>query len=141
MHKPSIEALDGNNNNLINSIKKYLDKGKISGEEFKNLHKQIVDKLSTDNGEYMNTIANLALLDVGDNSALKNATFDVKRDLIINMDMTGKFIPFCTKMVFLKYYTPSNKNQIHFWAQADRNAYIHKINEVLKKYLMKPITL
>jgi hypothetical protein len=42
--------------------------------------------------------------------------------------------------VFLKYYTPSAENQLHFWGQADRVAYVQAINEVLKEYL-KPIPL
>ena len=139
LHKPPIEALNGNNIELINEIQTHLTKGKINNEQFQNLHKQIVDKLSADNGEYIDTIANLALLNVGDNSALRNSTFDVKRDMVIKMDMAGQFIPFCTKMAFLKYYTPSDKNQIHFWAQADRDAYIDAINKILADYLTKPI--
>lgn len=69
-----------------------------------------------------------------------NAAFDVKRNMIISMDRRGQYIPFCTKMVFLKYYTPSAENQLHFWGQADRVAYVQAINEVLKEYL-KPIPL
>ena len=44
-------------------------------------------------------------------------------------------------MVFLKYYTPSEENQLHFWGQADRRAYVSSINEVLKDYLREPITM
>ncbi len=54
---------------------------------------------------------------------------------------SGQYIPFCTRMVFLKYYTPSAENQLHFWGQADRRAYVDAINEVLKDYLAEPITL
>lgn len=61
----------------------------------------------------------LALLNTADNAALNNSTFDVKRNDIIQMDKKGQYIPFCTKMVFLKYYTPSAENQLHFWGQAD----------------------
>ena len=44
-------------------------------------------------------------------------------------------------MVFLKYYTPSADNQLHFWGQADRIAYIQAINTVLKDYLAAPIII
>ena len=73
-------------------------------------------------------------------AALNNSTFDVKRNDIIQMDKKGQYIPFCTKMVFLKYYTPSAENQLHFWGQADRIAYIKAINDVLSDYI-EPIVL
>ena len=57
------------------------------------------------------------------------------------MDKAGQYIPFCTKMVFLKYYTPSAKNQLHFWGQADRIAYVENINRVLEKYLVEKISV
>ncbi len=81
----------------------------------------------------------MALLNTADNSALTNSTFDVKRNKIIEMDQHGKYIPFCTKMVFLKYYTESKDNQLHFWGQKDMEAYIKAINSVLKEYLDKNI--
>lgn len=89
---------------------------------------------------HMHSIANLALLNTADNAALNNSTFDVKRNDIIQMDKRGQYIPFCTKMVFLKYYTPSAENQLHFWGQADRIAYIKAINDVLSDYI-EPIVL
>ena len=89
----------------------------------------------------MHSISNLALLNTSDNAALNNSTFAVKRNQIIEMDKKGQFIPFCTKMVFLKYYTPSEENQIHFWGQADRVAYINAINRVLSDYLEQEILI
>ena len=85
--------------------------------------------------EFLHSIANLALLRTSNNAALNNSTFDVKRNEIIRMDKEGEYIPFCTRMVFLKYYTPSADNQLHFWGQADRVAYVNDINRVLGKYL------
>ena len=38
-------------------------------------------------------------------------------------------------------YTPSAENQLHFWGQADRVAYVQAINTVLADYLSEPITL
>lgn len=91
--------------------------------------------------DYLHRIANLALLSTSDNTALSNSTFDVKRNEIIKMDKAGQYIPFCTRMIFMKYYTPSEENQIHFWGYADRNAYLRGINSVLEKYLKAPIAL
>ena len=65
----------------------------------------------------------------------------MKRNLIVRMDKEGQYIPFCTKMVFLKYYTPSEDNQLHFWGQADRTAYVNAINKVLAEYLPEPIAM
>jgi hypothetical protein len=75
------------------------------------------------------------LLGKFENSALNNSTFDVKRDKILGMDKRGDYIPICTRRVFLKYYTPSDKNQLHFWGEEDRKAYMKAMNEVLKSYL------
>ena len=83
----------------------------------------------------------MALLSSSDNAALNNSTFDVKRNEIINKDKSGEYIPFCTRMVFLKYYTPSADNQLHFWGHADRVEYVNAINTVLKDYLEEPIDL
>ena len=57
------------------------------------------------------------------------------------MDKNGEYIPFCTRMVFLKYYTNSEDNQIHFWGQRDMEEYINNMNYVLKEYLDKEIKL
>ncbi len=65
--------------------------------------------------EYTHSLANLALLEHSNNSALSNSTFDVKRNRIIEIDKTNAYIPVCTRHVFLKYYTPSEFNQMHFW--------------------------
>ena len=63
----------------------------------------------------------------------------MKRNKIITMINDGLYNPFCTKMVFLKYYTKSEDTQLHFWGQADRKAYIDAMNRVLKPYLKDPI--
>ncbi len=103
--------------------------------------KKVVEKLSAQRGEdYLHSIGNLALLDCGGNAALSNSAFAVKRNKIIEMDQRGEYIPFCTKMVFLKYYSPSEGNQLQFWGQEDRNAYIGAMNRVLGKYLDSEIS-
>ena len=87
-------------------IKDCLESDNLNREEFEDLKEKVISMLSSDNNEeYIHTISNLALLNDSDNSALSNSTFDVKRTKIIKMDQSGKYIPFCTKMVFLKYYS------------------------------------
>ena len=102
---------------------------------------ELVEVSVQGNAEFLHSIGNLALLRADDNAALNNSTFDVKRNLIVSMDKEGQFIPFCTKMVFLKYYTPSEDNQLHFWGQADRVAYVNAMNKVLAPYLQEPISI
>ena len=119
---------------------KAIDKKTLDRSEFESLQLRIFQQLSVaGNTEYLHTISNLALLNCGDNAALSNSTFDAKRNMIIEMDKEGKYIPFCTRMVFFKYYTPSENNQLHFWGQPDRIAYIQNINRVLKQYLSEAI--
>ena len=119
-----------------------LDKEKLERSEFDAIQQKVLEILSVSgNTEYLHSIANLALLNTADNAALNNSTFDVKRNAIVDMDKRGQYIPFCTKMVFLKYYTPSEHNQLHFWGQADRIAYVNAINTVLAEYLPEAIIL
>lgn len=84
----------------------------------------------------VHSISNLALLASGDNSALSNSTFEVKRQEIIRRDKAGSYIPACTRNVFLKYYTASDAQQIHYWSVADREAYMESICTLLSPYLL-----
>ena len=142
LHLPSIVSLGISNDELVDEMKNACDKERLERQEFEDIQQKVIQKLSGQgNTEYMHSIANLALLNMSDNAALNNSTFDVKRNAIIEMDKRGQFIPFCTKMVFLKYYTPSDGNQLHFWGQSDRIAYIKAINSTLKNYLAEEISI
>ena len=136
LHIPSVLSLQIDSADLIARMKDAVAKEKLERTEFEDIQEAVVALLSTEgNMEFLHSIANLALLRTTNNAALNNSTFDVKRNEIIRMDKEGEYIPFCTRMVFLKYYTPSADNQLHFWGQADRVAYVNDINRVLGKYL------
>ena len=141
LHRASLENFPDENQTLLREIDKLLKLSEIKGDRFRELQKKILEKLSPEglSDGSIDTIANLALLKCADNSALGNSVFDVKRNEIIKLDMSGAFIPFCTKMAFLKYYTKSERNQLHFWSADDRRAYLAAINRVLKNFLSKPI--
>ena len=142
LHIPSIRNVSTESDDLVTAMEEAIDKKALRGEEFKELQDKVLDELSVEkNTDYLHTISNLALLNTSDNAALNNSTFDVKRDEIIKRDKRGEFIPFCTRMVFLKYYTPSEGNQLHFWGPADRNAYVKHMNVILKNYLSEPTAL
>lgn len=141
LHIPSVESIGGEHSELIDEMQGAINADKLERTVFESIQQKVLGLLSVSaNTEYMHSIANLALLNTADNAALNNSTFDVKRNDIIQMDKKGQYIPFCTKMVFLKYYTPSAENQLHFWGQADRIAYIKAINDVLSDYI-EPIVL
>ena len=143
LHKASLENFPDENQKLLDEINHLLNLKNIDSDKFKALQEKIFKKLSPEvmSEESADSIANLALLKCEENSALGNSVFDVKRNEIIKMDMEGAFIPFCTKMAFLKYYTKSEKNQIHFWGANDRRAYLAAINDVLKDFLTEPIKI
>ena len=140
LHRSSIEAVT-NDEALLLEMQNAIDKKGLRREEFEETREKVVQALSVKGSvEYMHSISNLALLNTSDNAVLSNSTFDVKRNLIIEMDKKGQYIPFCTKMVYLKYYTRSNENQLHFWGEQDRIAYIEAINNVLEEYLEEEIS-
>lgn len=141
LHIRSVKAVS-DNADLISKMQDCIDKAKLERTEFESVQQEVIKALSVEgNAEYLHSISNMALLNSNDNAALNNSTFDVKRNEIIKMDKAGKYIPFCTKMVFLKYYTPSEDNQLHFWGQEDRIAYIQAINKVLCDYLPEDINI
>ena len=141
LHIPSVRSVT-EDTELPDAMQAAIDKPKLERTEFDSLQQRVIELLSVQgNAEYLHSISNLALLRSDDNAALNNSTFDVKRNLIVRMDKEGQYIPFCTKMVFLKYYTPSEDNQLHFWGQVDRIAYVNAINKVLAEYLPEPIAM
>jgi hypothetical protein len=141
LHLESIHSLGDNENiKLMEEVKLAINTERLERSYFEEIQQKVFNLFTSEGSiEYMHSISNLALLNTSDNAALNNSTFDVKRNEIIKMDKKGKFIPFCTKMIFLKYYTPSETSQLHFWGQSDREAYIKAINNTLSKYLEEPI--
>ena len=80
------------------------------------------------------SINNLALLDAKTNRSYGNAMFPIKRNTIIKNDMTGVFVPICTKNVFLKSYS-TNLSEIMYWSDDDAKDYLKAMKSVLSKYL------
>ncbi len=121
---------------LRERMKAMIEAKVLRKEEFIQLQEEVFKALSdSDDVDYLDGLANLALLNCGNNSALGNSVFAVKRDSIIDMDKHGEFIPFCTRMVFLKYYANSKDADMRFWTERDRQVYLAAIKEVLKDYL------
>ena len=123
------------NDALKNKINELLQQAKIDVSGFNALQEEIFNQFTDEKNVYNNdTIDNLALLSSSDNAALSNTIFPIKRDKIIDMDRTGKFIPLCTKNVFLKYYSDDVEQNV-IWARKDRDAYLKAIKKMFNDYL------
>jgi hypothetical protein len=96
--------------------------------------------LNNQNGDSksVHLLSNMALLGGIENSILSNSIFEAKRKEILKMDAKGKYIPLCTKYVFLKYHNINEDNfsnqQHYFWGEKDRTNYLSHIREVLSEY-------
>ena len=141
LHIDSVNKLEGTES-LLDEMKEAIDNERLTDIKFNELADKITTLFSEQgNTEYVHSISNMALLQCSKNAALSNALFDAKCRMIREMDANGQFIPYCTKMVFMKYYSSDKQNSIslNFWGQKDREAYVAKMNEVLKDYLKAPI--
>lgn len=101
--KPTKKERKEIKNDLIKEIDELLKLSQIKRDnpEFFRLQNSIFDFF----GETVHTLDNLALLSSSINSSLSNNIFPLKREILINKDKNGEFIPLCTKNVFLKYYS------------------------------------
>jgi hypothetical protein len=109
----------------------------INSARFHQLEAEIVPLFTASGADAdgVHAISNLALLERGDNSALNNACFEVKRRAILELDRAGSYIPPATRNVFLKYYTDSKAQQLHFWGPQDRDAYLDALVTAVGAYL------
>lgn len=137
LHGEVLSRRSGENvEELASKIKETLNLEVVSRELFTNLQQNVFNFFSGETkGEYIDSLSNMALLNCADNAALNNSVFEVKRQQIIQMDKKGHFIPYCTRMVFLKYYNSDITSQLHSWDENDRKAYMTAISETLKPYL------
>lgn len=121
---------------LVSKMQEAIDKNLVTQVEFETMAAEVFNALSEDGDiRYVDLIGNMALLSRDINSKLNNSVFAAKRDAIVDLDKKGSFIPYCTKMVFLKYYTSSTETQFEFWSSADRDAYTTEMGKILDPYL------
>jgi len=143
-HRKALFAIHSENNTVvvnnliirIDAATAQLRSRQFGQEQFKELAGHVM--LALNDGvveETDHSIANLALLSQDANAALSNAVFEVKRHKVLEMDKRGKYIPAATRNVFLKYYSPAESLQSHFWSGADKIAYRQTIKDVLTAYL------
>lgn len=84
--------------------------------------------------------SNLTLLSGETNTMVGKSAFEIKRQKIIKMDAEGRFIPYCTKKVFMKYCNIENNDfevqQTSCWDDSDKFNYQKDIINVME-YLKK----
>ena len=114
-------------------INSYLGLEEHDTLQFSDLYEKIVGKVSDGNIINKNSVGNLTLLDSQTNRAYKNSLFPTKRRFIIERDKDGKFIPPCTKNVFLKYYQ-ENTTDLRKWTQADAEEYERDIEKTFSDF-------
>nr|WP_269811133.1 DUF262 domain-containing protein [Kineosporia rhizophila] len=109
----------------------------LTESKFRTLEPEVSQAFSqAGDDQDIDSIANLALLSTGDNSALNNSVFEVKRRSVLALDREGSYIPVCTRNAFLKYYTEAEGQQIHFWGAHDREGYLAALRQQIAGYLM-----
>ena len=85
-----------------------------------------------------NSIGNLTLLNADINRSYGNSIFPSKRKIISERDAAGRFIPICTKNVFLKNFANGGSGTIA-WQLNDMDNYKKNIVSVIKKFLIEEI--
>ncbi|MGM9833497.1 MAG: DUF262 domain-containing protein [Candidatus Limisoma sp.] len=117
--------------NLKDQLHEMSQKSDIDIDEFNSLKDKIIEAFESESTKH--ELENMALLSTSDNASLNNAIFPVKRDRIIKMEREGKFIPPCTRNVFLKIYSKAD-SQPYFWSYEDKQNYVNEINNVFNKF-------
>lgn len=121
-----------------------VDKKKFTFAEFTRYYDSVTaffNGISEKNNgiQEIHNISNMALLGGVENTEIGNSVFEAKRQKILEMDAKGKYIPYCTRRVFLKYFEGEGKDlglyQTFYWGENDRNCYLKDIKSILKTVL------
>ncbi len=116
---------------IMEELSAMSESSNIDMEKFNGLRMNLQDIF---NSKSIHDLCNLALISKKDNSALNKSIFPVKRAKIIALEKAGKFIPPCTKNVFLKFYSHS-ANQPYYWSIEDQANYFNELERVIKQFL------
>jgi len=124
---------------VISDVENTLEE-KLSWALFSDYFAKITQFLSKDserNGSITHGLGNMALLSLSDNSALNSSAFVVKKNMILDLDKEGSFVPICTRRVFQGYYTESKNNggDAFIWGADEQSEYIKYIKDKIIKYL------
>ncbi len=127
-------------------IDDFTARAKVNVDQYRDFYQTINKFYSAESGEddaavdlttkKKDYLSNLTLLDSATNREYKDAPFAYKRYCIVKYDRMGdRFIPLCTRNLFLKYYTDSKKDSSYLdmmrWNSTDREGYMKAIHEAV----------
>ena len=119
---------------LKKQLQEYIELEKADKDRFTKLKKELVtivkEDRDTNSKKEKDSIGNLTLLSAKINRAYKNAIFPQKRKEIIEKDSAGRFVPICTKNVFLKNFSSGITKSV-YWTVDDIKQYTADIVRVL----------
>lgn len=127
-------------------INEFTERTKVNVDKYRSFYQTINKFYSAESGENDSEVdlttkkkdylSNLTLLDSATNREYKDAPFAYKRYCIVKNDRLGdRFIPLCTRNLFLKYYTDSNNESSYLdtmrWNSSDREGYMKAMHEAV----------
>lgn len=132
--------IEGSYNELISKMEGMISQNEVDNTTFENIEEEVYELLEKNfefgSDENIHLIKNLCLLDKATNSQLNNSVFDVKREIIKKRELTGYYIPVCTKNVFLKAYTAYPTTNV-YWTKTDRDDYFKDIENTYNFFVNK----
>ena len=128
--------------NLIVSMQQSLEKGQknISHKEVSTHFDAVLNFFNSfcrknDMPTKIHELSNMTLLSGEINTAVGKSAFEIKRQKLVRMDAEGKFIPYCTKKVFMKYCNIQDSDfevqQTSCWDDGDKINYQEDIDNVI----------
>ena len=118
----------------LQELSRQTDLNETQTSHFYELLRHLDALFSDTSSDGMHEMSNMALLTKDDNAALNNSYFLSKRIKLLQLERKGKFIPPCTRNVFLKVYSPIGAPS-YKWGKADREAYLKAMKEVVKEFI------
>lgn len=125
---------------------KFKEREEVNVDDYRDFYRAINKFYSAESGENDSEIdlttrkkdylSNLTLLDSATNREYKDAPFAYKRYCIVKYDREGnRFIPLCTRNLFLKYFTDSDNESSYLdnmrWNSTDRKGYMNAMHEAV----------
>ena len=137
LNKAEIPELQSHIEEILAQLKTLQKKESLNEEDIPTFNQLMLNfeaLFSDDASSGMHEMSNMALLTKDDNAALNNSCFAYKRIVLLQLERKGKFIPPCTRNVFLKVYSPIGAPS-YKWERADREAYLKAMKEVVKEFI------
>lgn len=137
LNKAEIPELQSHIKEILSELTTLQNKESLNEEDIPTFNQLMLNfeaLFSDDASSGMHEMSNMALLTKDDNAALNNSCFAYKRIVLLQLERKGKFIPPCTRNVFLKVYSPIGAPS-YKWGRADREAYLKAMKEVVKEFI------